>query len=86
MAAKIVAAILFISMFVFMVNGRFERHKITLVTGGIMLVLVQGIIMGSGKAVMEVLAIKDLFLPGFWFSKAGPSGGDNIYRRDDDNG
>ena len=65
MAAKIVAAILFISMFGFMVNGRFERHKITLVTGGIMLVLVQGIIMGSGKAVMEVLAIKDLFLPGF---------------------
>lgn len=76
MAAKIVAAILFISMFGFMVNGRFERHKITLVTGGIMLVLVQGIIMGSGKAVMEVLAIKDLFLPGFWFSKAGPSGGE----------
>lgn len=41
-----------------------------------MLVLVQGIIMKSGKAIMDVLAVKDLFLPGFWFSKAGSSGGE----------
>lgn len=76
MLAKVIAIILFISMFVIMIVGKIDRHKITLFTGAIMVILVQGIIMQSWKSILDIIAIKDLVLPGFWYSKAGPSGGE----------
>ncbi len=76
MLAKSIAVILFISMFIIMISGKIDRHKVTLVTGAVMLLLVQGIILRRWNSILEIIAFKDLFLPGFWYTKAGDSGGE----------
>ena len=67
MIASVLAGIIFILMFVLIILDKFERHLVTLVCGAATLVLVFGIAMHSGRAVMETLNLKSIFTLGFWY-------------------
>ncbi len=67
MIASVLAGIIFILMFVLIILDKFERHLVTLVCGAATLVLVFGVAMHSGRAVMETLNLKSIFTLGFWY-------------------
>lgn len=64
--AQLIAIIIFVLMFIMIVLEKFERHHITLVSGGLVLALVFGVCMRSGKAVIETLNVGSIFTRGFW--------------------
>lgn len=66
-AAQVMAVIIFIAMFLFIVWDRFERHYVTLVCGAATLVIVFGIAMHSGTAVLETLNFHSIFTTEFWY-------------------
>lgn len=78
MAAQIAAGIIFVSMFVLIVSERFPRHLITLVCAGLTLVVVFGLCMGSGGAVLEALSLHSIVSPGFWYQTGGGSSSTGI--------
>lgn len=67
--AQILAVIIFIVMFVLIVMDKIERQYVTLVCGLLTLILVFGVAMHSGTAVMDTLNVKNIFTTGFWYSK-----------------
>lgn len=68
MVAQIVAVVIFVAMFALIVSEKIERHLASLGCGLLMLVLVFGICMHSGSAVISTLNIGSIFTPGFWYS------------------
>lgn len=66
--AQASALIIFIVMFALIVLDKFERHYVTLGCGLVMFVLVFGIMMHDGNAVMETLNIRSIFTPEFWYT------------------
>lgn len=72
MLAQILAAVIFVAMFVLIVVEIWERHIITLACGLLTLLLVFGLGMHSMDAVIETLNIQSIFTSGFWYS-AGES-------------
>ncbi len=66
MAAQLIAIIIFIAMFIMIVLEKFERQYVTLVSGGLVLALVFGLCMRSGRAVAETLNFASIFTKGFW--------------------
>lgn len=68
MVTQIVAVIIFIAMFALIVSEKIERHLASLGCGLLMIVLVFGVCMHSGSAVIETLNIGSTFTPGFWYS------------------
>lgn len=70
MNAQIVAVVIFVLMFVMIVLEKFERHHITLVSGGLVLLLVFGLCMHSWEAVKETLNVNSIFTGGFWIGEA----------------
>ncbi len=72
MLAQIVIITIFLIMFVSMIMERFEKHHITLVCGVTTLVVVFGIIMQDGDAIIHILNLRSIFSLGFWYS-AGES-------------
>lgn len=70
--AQIMAVIIFIVMFVLIVMDKIERQYVTLICGLLTLVLVFGVAMHSGTAVMETLNVKSIFTESFWY--AGSAG------------
>lgn len=71
MVSQIVAAVIFVSMFVLIVSEKFERHVITLVCAWLTLVLVFGVCMRSADAAMEALSLQSIFRPEFWYQAGG---------------
>ncbi len=66
-AAQIFAIIIFVGMFIMIVLDKIERHYVTLGSGLLTLVVVFGICMRSGSAVMDTLALKGFATKDFWY-------------------
>ena len=71
--AQILAVVIFIAMFIFIVMDKIERHIVTLVCGLLTFLLVFGVGMHSMNAVVETLNVKGIFTLDFWYA-AGESG------------
>lgn len=67
MLPQVLAAVIFVAMFVFIVLEKWERHITTLACGLLTLVLVFGIGMHSMNAVIATLNVESMFTPGFWY-------------------
>ena len=71
--AQIFAVVIFLAMFTLIITEKFERQWVTLVCGGLTLVLVFAIGFGFSEksviATIETLNIKDVFSLGFWYTK-----------------
>ena len=66
-AAQIFAVIIFVGMFIMIVLDKIERHYVTLGSGLLTLIIVFGICMRNGTAIINTLAIKDFFKKDFWY-------------------
>ena len=66
-AAQIFAIIIFVGMFIMIVLDKIERHYVTLGSGLLTLIVVFGICMRSGSAVMDTLALKGFATKDFWY-------------------
>lgn len=67
MIAQVLASIIFIAMFIFIVTEIVERHIVSLICAGLTLLLVFGLGMHSMDAVIETLNIGSIFSPHFWY-------------------
>ena len=65
--AQVLAVIIFIVMFLFIVTEKIERHFATLLCGGLMLLLVFGLCMHNMSAVTETLNLSSFFHTDFWY-------------------
>ena len=66
-AAQIFAVVIFVGMFLMVVLDKIERHYVTLGSGALMLIVVFGICMRSGRAVWDTLALKGFATKSFWY-------------------
>ncbi len=66
-AAQIFAVVIFVGMFVMIVLDKIERHYVTLGSGLLTLVVVFGICMRNGSAIMDTLAFKSFATKDFWY-------------------
>ena len=75
MVSQILAVLIFLVMFALIITEKIERHIVTLGCGLLMIILVFGITMHSGSAIMETLNIGSIFTADFWHasSEAGES-------------
>ncbi len=67
MLAQVIAVIIFLVMFAFIITDKIERHYVTLGCGLATLIGVFGIGMRDFEAVMETLNIAPIFSLGFWY-------------------
>lgn len=67
MIAKIVAASIFLLMFVLIIMDKIERHIVTLVCGVATIGIVLGGCMHSMHAIIETLNVKGIFTLNFWY-------------------
>lgn len=67
MLAQILAATIFILMFLLIVSEKIERHVTTLGSGLLTLILVFGVGMHSMEAIIDTLNIKSIFTLEFWY-------------------
>ncbi len=58
MVSQILAVLIFLVMFALIITEKIERHIVTLGCGLLMIILVFGITMHSGSAIMETLNIE----------------------------
>lgn len=65
---QIVAAIIFVAMFVLIITEIWKRHIVTLVSAALTIVLVFGLCMHSMSAVVQTLNIHSIFKLDFWYS------------------
>ncbi len=65
--AQIFAVIIFVGMFIMIVLDKIERHYVTLGSGLLTLIVVFGICMRNGTAILNTLAVKDFFTRDFWY-------------------
>lgn len=68
MLAQTVAVVIFIAMFILIVMDKIERHHITLGCGVLTLVVVFGMIMKDGDAIIRTLNLDPIFTKHFWYS------------------
>ena len=66
-AAQIFAVVIFVGMFIMIVLDKIERHYVTLGSGILTLVVVFGICMRNGTAIMDTLAFKSFATKDFWY-------------------
>ncbi len=66
-AAQIFAVVIFVGMFIMIVLDKIERHYVTLGSGILTLVVVFGICMRNGAAIMDTLAFKSFATKDFWY-------------------
>lgn len=66
--AQILAAAIFVIMFLMIVLDKIERHYVTLGCGLLTLVVVFGIVMHSPNAILETLNIRSIFTLDFWYA------------------
>lgn len=67
MISQIVAAVIFVAMFILIVIDKIERHYVTLGCGVLTLGLVFGLCMHSGEAVIQTLNFGSIITPDFWY-------------------
>ena len=67
MIAQIIAALIFVAMFILIVTDKIERHYVTLGCGVLTLAVVFGICMQDADAVWETLNFKSIFTVEFWY-------------------
>ena len=67
MVAQILAVLIFLVMFVFIITEKYERHVVTLCCGLLTLILVFGVCMRSMDAVVETLNVRSMFAVDFWY-------------------
>ncbi len=67
-AAQILAAAIFLVMFVLIVLEKIKRHYVTLACGFLTLALVFGAVMRDGGAVWETLNLHSIFTAEFWYA------------------
>lgn len=76
--AQVLAVVIFIAMFLIIISEKIERHITTLISGALMLILVFGLCMKSGTAILETLNLSCFFNTDFWYltgeSHSGSSG------------
>ena len=65
--AQILAAIIFVVMFVLIVSEKIERHIVSVGCGILMMVLVVGLCMHSMDAVAETMSLHSFLTPSFWY-------------------
>lgn len=73
MISQIVAAVIFVAMFILIVLDKIERHYVTLGCGVLTLGLVFGLCMKSGDAIIQTLNFRSIFTAEFWYH-TGASG------------
>ncbi|SEL24981.1 SLC13 family permease [Ruminococcus albus] len=66
-AAQTFAVIIFVGMFVLIVLDKIERQYVTLGSGLLTLVVVFGLCMRNGSAIVRTLALGDFFKKDFWY-------------------
>ncbi len=71
--AQILAAAIFVIMFLMIVLDKIERHYVTLGCGLLTLIVVFGIVMHSPDAIMETLNLRSIFTPDFWYAASESS-------------
>ena len=74
MLAQVVAVIIFIAMFLFIVTEIVERHVVSLVCALLTMIFVFGIGMHSMEAVIETINLKSIFAKEFWYLSGETSG------------
>lgn len=74
MIAQILAAVIFVVMFIMIITEKIERHWVTLGCGLLTLTLVFGVCMQSFEAVWETLNVQSIFTLDFWYSAGSESG------------
>ncbi len=67
MIAQVLAAVIFLVMFILIITEKWERHVITLVSGVMTLLLVFGLSMHSLDAVINTLNVHSMFHLDFWY-------------------
>lgn len=67
MVAAILAGVIFVAMFGLIILDKIERHYVTLGCGALILILVFGLCMHSGTAVVETLNLHSFITPEFWY-------------------
>ncbi len=80
MTAQILAALIFLSMFILIITEIWERHIITLACGILTVILVFGLSMHSMSAIIATLNLHSIFTVDFWYHAgegAEASGGIN---------
>lgn len=68
MIAQILASIIFIAMFVFIVTEIVERHIVSLICAALTLILVFGLGMHSMSAAIDTINLHSIITPGFWYT------------------
>lgn len=66
MIAQIIAVTIFVLMFALVISEKLERHTVTLLCAGAVLVFVFGICMHSLSAIQNTLNLKSIFTVEFW--------------------
>ena len=74
MLTQVIAVIIFIAMFLFIVTEIVERHIVSLVCALLTVIFVFGLGMHSMQAVIETLNIKSIFMTEFWYLSGETSG------------
>ncbi len=74
MLTQVIAVIIFIAMFLFIVTEIVERHVVSLVCALLTVIFVFGLGMHSIQAVIETLNIKSIFMTEFWYLSGETSG------------
>jgi len=77
LAAQIIAIIIFVLMFIAIAIDKIEKYIISLGCGALTIAFVFGACMKSGDAIVETLAVKEIFTAGFWFGETESSCGIN---------
>jgi Na+/H+ antiporter NhaD/arsenite permease-like protein len=67
MAAQITAIVIFLGMFFMIILDKVERHKVTLVSGLLVLTVVFGALMRSPAAVVSTLNLHSMINTSFWY-------------------
>ncbi|NLL63548.1 MAG: citrate transporter [Ruminococcaceae bacterium] len=75
-AAKIIAVLIFLVMFGFIIAEKIEKHIITLVSGAAVLLMFL-LVMKSPEAVFRTLSFNELTMSEFWFGGGGEDSGIN---------
>lgn len=68
MIAQILASVIFVAMFVFIVTEIVERHVVSLICAALTLILVFGFGMHSMSAVIDTINLHSIITPGFWYA------------------
>lgn len=74
MLAPILATAIFLGMFLLIILDKFERQYITLGSGALVLIVVFGICMNSGDAILATLNLRAAFSTGFWYGASEGAG------------